>query len=98
MMSVKDLAILKGEVEGLKLVFLKKEKEVEAIAENLGVVEQGFKQFFKQWKDECEGREYSLCDIIFVNLNDVNYNYIWLILVVRIVYFYMYRVFVICRG
>lgn len=33
-MSAKDLAILKGEVEGLKLALAKKEKEAEATAEN----------------------------------------------------------------
>lgn len=98
MMSAKDLAILKGEVEGLKLALPKKEKEAEATAENLGAVEQGLKQLLKQWKDECEGREHSLCDTILVNLNDVNYNHTWLISVVRTAYFYMHRVFVICRG
>ena len=52
MMSAKDLAILKGEVEGLKLALAKKEKEAQETAKNLGVVEQELKQLLKQSKDE----------------------------------------------
>ena len=36
MMSAEDLAALKGEVEGLKLALVKKEKEAQETAENLG--------------------------------------------------------------
>ena len=51
-MSADDLAALKGEVEGLKLALVKKEKEAQETAENLGAVEQELKHLLKQPKNE----------------------------------------------
>ena len=51
-MSAEDLAALKGEVEGLKLALVKKEKEAQETAENLGAVEQELKHLLKQPKNE----------------------------------------------
>ena len=51
-MSAEDLAALKGEVEGLKLALVKKEKEAQETAENLGAVEQELRHLLKQPKNE----------------------------------------------